>query len=134
MSSKAWAHAVSDNSSMVFEVMQRRYTEKLAELIVDECAKIADAGFGSDHFGLGISGQQLRDKFGTKKAEMVEDKNIPTWREVLFCHGRPGHIQVMCVLANATDYRYFSWNGRIYEAVPGTNAFKETNLLDIDIL
>lgn len=38
--------------------------KKFAELIVQECAQIADDGFGSAHFGLGISGQMLKEHFG----------------------------------------------------------------------
>lgn len=39
---------------------------KFAELIVHECAKIADDGYGSDHFGNGIAGYQLLQYFGFK--------------------------------------------------------------------
>lgn len=41
--------------------------KKFAELIIKECAKIADEGFGSAHFGLGISGKMLKDHFGIKE-------------------------------------------------------------------
>ena len=37
---------------------------KFAELIILECARIADDGLGSAHFGLGISGQMLKEHFG----------------------------------------------------------------------
>ena len=40
--------------------------QKFAELLINECAKIADDGFGSAHFGLGISGKMLKDHFGIK--------------------------------------------------------------------
>lgn len=35
-------YARSDNSSMLFENYQKRYTEKFSELLVRECARIAD--------------------------------------------------------------------------------------------
>ena len=38
--------------------------EKFAELIVRECAKIADDGCGSACFGLGINGAMLLEHFG----------------------------------------------------------------------
>lgn len=41
--------------------------QKFTELIIKECAKIADDGFGSAHFGLGISGKMLKDHFGIKE-------------------------------------------------------------------
>ena len=43
---------------------EQEMVEKFAELIIKECAKIADDGFGSAHFGLGISGRMLKDHFG----------------------------------------------------------------------
>jgi hypothetical protein len=41
--------------------------EKFAELIVRECAEIADEGYGSDHFGNGIAGYQLLKHFGVEE-------------------------------------------------------------------
>ena len=41
--------------------------EKFAELIVRECAQIADDGYGSDHFGNGIAGYQLLKHFGVEE-------------------------------------------------------------------
>lgn len=41
--------------------------EKFALLIVRECAKIADDGYGSDHFGNGIAGYQLLKHFGVEE-------------------------------------------------------------------
>lgn len=43
---------------------QEKDIENFVELIVRECAKIADDGYGSDHFGNGISGYQLLQHFG----------------------------------------------------------------------
>lgn len=41
--------------------------EKFAELIVRECAEIADDGFASSNFGNGITGHQLLKHFGVEK-------------------------------------------------------------------
>ena len=41
--------------------------KKFGELIVRECASIADDGFGSSHFGNGIAGYQLLQHFGVEK-------------------------------------------------------------------
>lgn len=41
LSEQADRYARSDNSSMLFENYRKRYSEKLAELIVRECAKVA---------------------------------------------------------------------------------------------
>jgi O-acetylhomoserine/O-acetylserine sulfhydrylase-like pyridoxal-dependent enzyme len=40
--------------------------KKFAELIIKECASVADDGFGSAHFGLGITGQDLKNHFDVK--------------------------------------------------------------------
>lgn len=40
---------------------------KFAELIVKECAKVADDGFASSNFGNGITGQQLLKHFGVEE-------------------------------------------------------------------
>ena len=37
LADQASLYAVSDNSSMLFDVWKQRYTEKFAELIVKEC-------------------------------------------------------------------------------------------------
>ena len=41
--------------------------EKFAELIVKECAKVADEGYASDNFGNGICGAQLLEHFGVEE-------------------------------------------------------------------
>lgn len=41
--------------------------EKFAELIVRECAKVADDGFASSNFGNGITGHQLLKHFGVEE-------------------------------------------------------------------
>ena len=40
LAEQAALYAVSDNSSMLFDVWKKRYTEKFAELIVRECIDI----------------------------------------------------------------------------------------------
>ena len=42
------------------------FEQKFAELIVKECAKIADDGFASSNFGNGITGHQLLKHFGVE--------------------------------------------------------------------
>lgn len=37
--------------------------EKLIELVVQDCANLADNGYGSDNFGNGICGSQLLDHY-----------------------------------------------------------------------
>lgn len=41
LAEQASLYAVSDNSSMLFDVWKKRYTEKFAELIVRECGAVA---------------------------------------------------------------------------------------------
>lgn len=41
--------------------------EKFAELIIRECAKIADDGYASSNFGNGIAGYQLLKHFGVEE-------------------------------------------------------------------
>jgi hypothetical protein len=41
--------------------------ERFAELIVRECAEVADDGFASSNFGNGITGQQLLKHFGVEE-------------------------------------------------------------------
>ena len=42
LAEQANLYARSDNSSMLFENYQKRYTEKFAELIVEECLYIVE--------------------------------------------------------------------------------------------
>lgn len=58
--------ALNDDSGNWQEIWNEVYDQEFAELIIKECAKIADDGFGSAHFGLGISGKMLKDHFGIK--------------------------------------------------------------------
>jgi hypothetical protein len=41
--------------------------EKFAELLIKECAKIADDGYASDNLGNGIQGYQLLRHFGVEE-------------------------------------------------------------------
>ena len=41
--------------------------KEFAELIVRECAKVADDGFASSNFGNGITGHQLLKHFGVEE-------------------------------------------------------------------
>jgi hypothetical protein len=41
--------------------------EKFAELIVRECAELADDGYGSTNFGNGICGAQVLKHFGVEQ-------------------------------------------------------------------
>ncbi len=41
--------------------------EKFAELIVKECAELADEGYGSTNFGNGICGAQVLKHFGVEE-------------------------------------------------------------------
>ena len=54
-----------------FNKMPYEYThfseEKFAELIVRECADLANEGFGQANFGLGIKGRNLKEHFGVKE-------------------------------------------------------------------
>lgn len=38
--------------------------QKFAELIIRECADIADRGYASDNFGNGVTGKQILNCFG----------------------------------------------------------------------
>jgi hypothetical protein len=51
------------NRQISYNAELKAFAEKFAELIVQECAQIADNGFGSAHFGLGISGRMLKEHF-----------------------------------------------------------------------
>ena len=63
LSEQADLYARSDNSSMLFENYRKRYSEKLVELIVQECCKVSDeieayelpyktSRFIREHFGI----------------------------------------------------------------------------------
>lgn len=56
-------------SKSTYEVMGVKQVDQkqFAELIVRECAKIADDGCGSACFGLGINGAMLKEHFGVEE-------------------------------------------------------------------
>ena len=60
-------HTMTTYKSGIDESWVEFDKQKFAELVIKECAKIADDGFGSAHFGLGISGKMLKDHFGIKE-------------------------------------------------------------------
>lgn len=71
LAEQADLYARSDNSSMLFENFQKRYTEKLAELIVKECAKQVSATDledveGGDYEVLQAVKRQIETHFGVK--------------------------------------------------------------------
>lgn len=49
------------------DIYQVAYDKKFAELIVRECAEVADDGFASSNFGNGITGHQLLKHFGVEE-------------------------------------------------------------------
>jgi hypothetical protein len=69
LAEQADLYARSDNSSMLFENFQKRYTEKFAELIVKECADIANRQF-SAATGLDdrdcLTAHQMKQHFGVE--------------------------------------------------------------------
>lgn len=60
---QAELYAVSDNSSMLFDVWKKRYTEKFAELIVRECCK----EITQEPFNAGAASLWLKDYFGVEE-------------------------------------------------------------------
>lgn len=62
LAEQASLYAVSDNSSMLFDVWKKRYTEKFAELIIKECAEVA-----SDYDGAHYVGTAIKEHFGVKE-------------------------------------------------------------------
>ena len=50
-----------------FRTVFAEFQKLFAELIVRECAKVADDGFASSNFGNGITGHQLLKHFGVEE-------------------------------------------------------------------
>ena len=68
LAQQASLYAVSDNSSMLFDVWKKRYTEKLAELIVRECAYVSEAYFGfKDHTPGTAIAKEMKEHFGVEE-------------------------------------------------------------------
>jgi hypothetical protein len=55
--------------------------------------------------------------------------NAPTWRDVLDCKLHHGHITMIADVARLAGYRYFAWNGNVYE----TSGYKVTEWMVTDI-
>ena len=68
LAEEADLYARSDNSSMLFENYQKRYTEKFAELIVRECANITLDYKNHDHYtGWLDHGEEIARHFGVER-------------------------------------------------------------------
>ena len=65
LAKQAALYARSDNSSMLFENYQKRYSEKFAELIVKECASICE-----------LNGQSYKHSFTPAKAKLAESTSV----------------------------------------------------------
>lgn len=61
------AFRLANDGTMADIKIPKVFIDEFAQLIVQECAAIADDGFGSAHFGLGISGKMLKEHFGVDK-------------------------------------------------------------------
>jgi hypothetical protein len=72
LAEQADLYARSDNSSMIFENFQKRYTEKLVELIVRECAEVVldkngPKWAGYVHQCREESADRIKEHFGVEK-------------------------------------------------------------------
>jgi hypothetical protein len=68
LAEQASLYAVSDNSSMLFDVWKKRYTEKFAELIIRECANITLTYKNHDHYyGWMDHGEEIIRHFGIER-------------------------------------------------------------------
>lgn len=60
-----------------------------------------------------------------------------TWKDVLNSHvpyARWGHIEEFLPIVDITGYRFFSWNGRIYEIQKGRElTYRNTGLTEEDL-
>jgi hypothetical protein len=62
LADQADLYARSDNSSMIFENYQKRYTEKFVEFLVQECITILDEDDGATHHT-----ELLKQHFGVEE-------------------------------------------------------------------
>lgn len=62
---QALKHPDNDNDGLT--VFDNDELDKFAQLIVGECADLANEGFGSANFGLGIKGKNLKEHFGVQE-------------------------------------------------------------------
>jgi len=67
LQAKEYATTRHPVSKLVLNVDPYLFEQKFAQLIVQECAKIADDGCGSACFGLGINGAMLKEHFGVEE-------------------------------------------------------------------
>jgi hypothetical protein len=71
LAEQASLYARSDNSSMLFENFQKRYTEKFAELIVRECVAICEDTDGEHiadaRWGRRCCALEIREHFGVEE-------------------------------------------------------------------
>jgi len=59
--------SIHDSMAVAPSIESVAKARKFAELIILECAKIADDGYGSDNFGNGIGGYQILEHFGVEE-------------------------------------------------------------------
>ena len=64
LAEQASLYAVSDNSSMLFDVWKKRYTEKFAELILKECSDILEE---KESFYGEWAGNVIKEHFGIEE-------------------------------------------------------------------
>lgn len=72
LADQASLHARADNSSMLFENFQKRYTEKFAELIVKECMNlvtyVGHSTRGFDCCGhVRFTNEKIKENFGVEE-------------------------------------------------------------------
>jgi hypothetical protein len=68
LAEQANLYARSDNSSMVFENYQKRYTEKFAELIVRECAEYVKYNNNFTYSAQAdLCAERMKQRFGVEK-------------------------------------------------------------------
>lgn len=62
-----------------------------------------------------------------------------TWKDVFNSEADPtkrwGHIESLLLVANMAGYRYFTWNGRVYELLIGRTEldYRDTGLTEEDL-
>lgn len=55
-----------------------------------------------------------------------------TWRDVFDCKAIYGHIDNIVSKMSGTGYKYFVWNGRVYQLI-ANNDYKATGYLVEDL-
>jgi len=59
--------SIHDSMAVTPSIESVAKARKFAELIIRECAELADDGYGSTNFGNGICGAQVLKHFGVKE-------------------------------------------------------------------